>query len=129
MPVNKFIAATNANDVIPKFIESGEMNLKPSVATLSNAMDVGNPSNFVRILEIFQQNFPALKEKVKAISVSDKTTAKTMREVFEKYNYVLDPHGAVGFHIDEGEQQRVQLLHGSDYLGAAPARTCQPEAG
>ena len=101
LPVNKFIAATNANDVIPKFIESGEMNLKPSVATLSNAMDVGNPSNFVRILEIFQQNFPALKEKVKAISVSDETTAKTMREVFEKYNYVLDPHGAVGFHALE----------------------------
>ena len=101
LPVNEFIAATNANDVIPRFIESGEMILKPSVATLSNAMDVGNPSNFVRILEIFQQNFPALKAKVKAASVSDETTTRTMREVFEKYNYVLDPHGAVGFHALE----------------------------
>jgi threonine synthase len=97
LPVNKFIAATNANDLIPRFMENGEMNLKPSIPTLSNAMDVGNPSNFVRILEIFEQNFPALKEKVIAISISDETTAETMREVFEKYNYILDPHGAVGF--------------------------------
>ena len=97
LPVKKFIAACNANDVIPNFLETGEMQTKPSVATLSNAMDVANPSNFVRILEIFQQNFPDLKSKMFAVSVSNETTATTMREVFEKYNYILDPHGAVGF--------------------------------
>ncbi len=97
LPVKKFIAATNANDVIPRFMLNGEMMLKPSIATLSNAMDVGNPSNFVRILEIFGRDFLNLKEKLVAVSVSDEKTTETMREVFEKYNYVLDPHGAVGF--------------------------------
>jgi len=74
------------------------MEIKPSVATLSNAMDVANPSNFVRILEIFDNDYLNLKEKMEAVSVSDETTAATMREVFQKYEYVLDPHGAVGFY-------------------------------
>ena len=98
LPCEKFIAATNANDVIPKFLENGKMEIKPSVATLSNAMDVANPSNFARILEIFGQDYLNLKEKMEATSVTDETTAATMREVFEKYGYVLDPHGAVGFY-------------------------------
>ncbi len=101
LPVAKFIAATNANDVIPRFMENGEMNLQPSVATLSNAMDVGNPSNFVRILEMFDQKYLSLKEKMVSVSVSDEATKNTMREVFEKYKYVLDPHGAVGFYALE----------------------------
>ena len=101
LPCEKFIAATNTNDVIPRFLESGEMQEKQAVATLSNAMDVANPSNFVRILEIFQQNFPALKEKLESVSISDETTAETMREVYEKYDYILDPHGAVGFYALE----------------------------
>jgi len=98
LPVSKFIAATNANDVIPNFLQSGKMKTKLSVPTLSNAMDVANPSNFVRILEIFENDFPNLKENLDAVSVSDEITANVMREVFEKYGYVLDPHGAVGFY-------------------------------
>ncbi len=101
LPCTKFIAACNANDVIPNFLESGKMENKPSVATLSNAMDVGNPSNFVRILEIFGQDYLNLKEKMESVSVSDEMTANTMREVFKKYNYILDPHGAVGFYALE----------------------------
>lgn len=101
LPCEKFIAACNANDVIPNFLQCGKMENKPSVATLSNAMDVGNPSNFVRILEIFEQDYLNLKEKMEAISVSDEMTANTIREVFEKYNYILDPHGAVGFYALE----------------------------
>lgn len=98
LPCEKFIAACNANDVIPRFLQSGEMIQKSSVATLSNAMDVANPSNFVRILEIFDNDYLNLKEKMASVSVSDEVTAETMREVFEKYKYVLDPHGAVGFY-------------------------------
>lgn len=98
LPCEKFIAATNANDVIPKFLQTGEMIKQSSVPTLSNAMDVANPSNFVRILEIFDNNYLNLKETLEAVSVSDETTAATMREVYEKYGYVLDPHGAVGFY-------------------------------
>ncbi|MCD9186527.1 MAG: threonine synthase [Pyrinomonadaceae bacterium] len=101
LPCEKFIAATNANDVIPNFLQTGKMEDKKSVATLSNAMDVANPSNFVRILEIFDNDFLNLKEKMESVSVSDEITAKTMREVHAKYGYVLDPHGAVGFYALE----------------------------
>jgi len=101
LPCEKFIAATNANDVIPNFLNTGKMETKSSVATLSNAMDVANPSNFVRILEIFDNDFLNLKEKMESVSVSDETTAETMREVYAKYDYVLDPHGAVGFYALE----------------------------
>jgi threonine synthase len=97
LPVKKFIAACNANDVVPNFVQSGKLESKPSVATLSNAMDVGNPSNFVRVLEIFDNDYVDLKEKMPAVSISDELTRQTMLEVFEKYNYMLDPHGAVGF--------------------------------
>ena len=101
LPCRKFIAATNANDVIPQYLLNGKMETKSSVPTLSNAMDVGNPSNFVRILEMFAGDYLNLKEKLEAVSVSDETTAETMKTVYEKHGYVLDPHGAVGFYALE----------------------------
>ena len=97
LPVKKFIAACNANDVVTRFLNTADYDPRPSVPTLSNAMDVGSPSNFVRILEIFNQNFVDLKEKLESVSISDETTAATLREVYEKHDYVLDPHGAVGY--------------------------------
>ncbi|MGI8469911.1 MAG: threonine synthase [Pyrinomonadaceae bacterium] len=98
LPCEKFIAATNANDAIPKFMEKGEMEIKSSVQTFSNAMDVANPSNFARILEMFDNDYLNLKEIMNATSVSDEATAATMLEVYQKYGYILDPHGAVGFY-------------------------------
>ena len=68
-----------------------------AVATLSNAMDVGNPSNFIRILEIFHHQFPDLAKNLSSYSISDEETMATIKEVYEKANYVLDPHGAVGY--------------------------------
>ncbi|CAN5412828.1 threonine synthase [soil metagenome] len=97
LPVEKFIAACNANDVVPRFLQNADYEPRRSIATLSNAMDVGAPSNFVRILEIFGNKFVDLKERVESVSISDETTAETMREVYEQYNYILDPHGAVGY--------------------------------
>lgn len=97
LPVAKFIAACNANDVVPRFMQTADYEPRPSIATLSNAMDVGAPSNFVRILEIFGNKFIDLKERLEAVSVSDETTAETMREVYSQCNYILDPHGAVGY--------------------------------
>lgn len=97
LPCEKFIAATNANGIIPNFLQSGHLQPKPSVATLSNAMDVGNPSNFVRVLEIFDNDYLNLKKKMEAASISDEETCETMREVYKTYGYILDPHGAVGF--------------------------------
>lgn len=97
LPVKRFIAACNANDVVPRFMRTGDLEPRSAIATLSNAMDVGNPSNFVRILEIFQNDFRDLKDKVEAVSISDESTAGTMHEVFQNHNYILDPHGAVGY--------------------------------
>ena len=85
LPVQKFIAACNANDVVPRFLQTSNYEPRPSVATLSNAMDVGAPSNFVRILEIFDNNFVDLKSKIEAFSVSDEQTRATMLEVYAKY--------------------------------------------
>ncbi len=97
LPVQEFVAACNANDAVPKFFETGVYESRPSVATLSNAMDVGDPSNFVRILELFKKDTDSLKRVMSAVSVSDERTVKTMREVHSNYGYVLDPHGAVAY--------------------------------
>jgi len=97
LPVAKFIAACNANDVVPRFLQTESYVPKASVPTLSNAMDVGAPSNFVRILEIFDNNFIDLKQVLESVSISDEVTAKTIADVYAQCNYILDPHGAVGF--------------------------------
>ena len=97
MPAEHFIAACNANAVVPQFMRTGEYAPRKAVATLSNAMDVGDPSNFVRVLEIFNNEFPRLKETLSAASVSDEETAATMKQVYVRSGYVLDPHGAVGY--------------------------------
>lgn len=97
LPVSHFIAACNANRVVPDFFETGDYTPKPSVSTLSNAMDVGDPSNFVRILEIFGRDNDELRKSMSAVSVADERTAETMRYVHSNYDYVLDPHGAVAY--------------------------------
>jgi threonine synthase len=97
LPVHKFIAACNANDVVPAFLQTGRYAPKAAQATLSNAMDVGDPSNWVRIMELFGQQTPTLKEKLVATSISDATTEATILDVWNTYGYMLDPHGAVGY--------------------------------
>lgn len=97
LPVEHFIAACNANDIIPSYLHSGKYSPKEAVSTLSNAMDVGNPSNFVRILEIFEKEFTALKDKLSSYSITDDETKQTIEKVYKEYKYILDPHGAVGY--------------------------------
>jgi threonine synthase len=97
LPVAHFIAACNANDIVPNFMQSQQYQPKAAVATISNAMDVGNPSNFVRILELFHQQFPQLKEKFSSVSITDEETKQTMKRVYYELQYTLDPHGAVGY--------------------------------
>ncbi len=97
LPVKHFIAACNANDTVPHFLETGKYEPGQAVATISNAMDVASPSNFVRIMEIFQQQVPELKKIVSAYSVSDANTKETIKKVFDEQQYLLDPHGAVGY--------------------------------
>jgi len=97
LPVKHFIAACNANDVVTDFLKTQVLTPKKAVATISNAMDVGNPSNFVRILEIFNHQFPELQSTLSAVSVSDKETTEIIQAVYHQAQYLLDPHGGVGY--------------------------------
>ena len=97
LPVKQFIASTNINATVPEFLESGEYNPKPSHATISNAMDVGDPSNFVRILEIFNKETDNLKEVFNSYSFTDDETRAMMQHLYKDHKYIADPHGAVGY--------------------------------
>jgi threonine synthase len=97
MPVAHFIAACNANSVVPDYLRTGRYEPAKAKATLSNAMDVGDPSNFIRVLELFNHQFEPLKQMMSSESISDDETAGTIASVYLKHKYLLDPHGAVGF--------------------------------
>ncbi len=97
LPVDHFIAATNANDVVPSYLKTGIYQTRPSVRTLSNAMDVGAPSNFVRMLDLYGKDWHQMKAKISGYSYNDVETEASVREVFSHYNYTIDPHGAVGY--------------------------------
>jgi len=97
LPISKFIAAANANKVFPDYIKNGKFIPAPTIKTISNAMDVGNPSNFERITSIFLNNDENVRKVIFSDSFSDKKTYEAMGEVYKKYSYMIDPHGAVGY--------------------------------
>lgn len=97
MPVKHFVASTNVNDTVPQFMQTKEYNPKPSTATISNAMDVGDPSNFIRIRHLFQDNFDTLKENLSSYPFTDDETKKALKEIHNINGYIADPHGAVGY--------------------------------
>ncbi len=97
LPIKHFIAACNANDTVPDFFNTGIYAPKKAIATISNAMDVSDPSNFVRILEMFNNENTNLKNRLSSTSITDTETKKTLLQVFKKHNYLLDPHGAVAY--------------------------------
>ncbi len=97
LPVHHFIAACNANDVVPVFMQTEKYEPKKAVPTISNAMDVGNPSNFIRVLELFDHHFINLQKVLSSCSITDEETTATLKSVYQKNKYLLDPHGAVGY--------------------------------
>ncbi len=97
MPVQQFIAATNVNDTVPQFMKTGTYAPKPSKATISNAMDVGDPSNFIRIRHLFQDDLSQLEKQLTSYSFTDIETRKALLDIYQKTGYVADPHGAVGY--------------------------------
>ncbi len=97
LPVHHFLAATNANDVVPAYLSGGMYVPRPSVRTLSNAMDVGNPSNFARMLDLYGSTWNTMRSDITGYCASDAETQKAMIDVDSRYQYVMDPHGAVGF--------------------------------
>ncbi|MBK8945125.1 MAG: threonine synthase [Ignavibacteriae bacterium] len=96
LPISKFIAATNKNDVFTKYINDGNFNPQSSIETLSNAMDVGDPSNFVRILDLYRNNHSLISDIIFSKSFSDEETLNKIQELHDDNNYIIDPHGAVG---------------------------------
>ncbi len=95
LPVKQFIAGANRNDVVPRYLNSGKYEPKATIQTISNAMDVGNPSNFQRMLDLFSEK--EIREKVKGYAFTDEHTLEIMKKVYTENDYLLDPHGAVGY--------------------------------
>ena len=96
-PIAQIIAATNVNDVVPNYLKTGHYHPKPSITTLSNAMDVGNPSNFSRILSLYGSTWNKIKQHILGYSFQDKEITAAITTIHQLYNYIMDPHGAVGF--------------------------------
>lgn len=99
LPGVHFMVATNANDVVPQFLNGSDYNPRASVSTVSNAMDVGHPSNFERLQSIFDNNDASIREALPGYSVDDDTTRTVIRKVWEKHRYLVDPHTATGLEV------------------------------
>lgn len=97
LPISHFVASNNVNNVVTRYLISELYEPKPSIQTISNAMDVGAPSNFIRIQEIYKNKFDVLKENISSYSFTDNETKDAMLEIYNNFNYVADPHGAVGY--------------------------------
>jgi threonine synthase len=97
LPLTHFVASTNANDTIPRFLENGIYDAKPSIATISNAMDVGNPSNFVRIQEMYNNNSSEFEKDFSSYTYTDEETKFAMKNIYTNSGYIAEPHGAVGY--------------------------------
>ena len=102
--------------------QSGIYQAKDAIATLSNAMDVGNPSNFIRIMELFSNDYPQIKEHLTAYSISDALTAQTIADVYKDFNYLLDPHGAVAYYALNNYQQSLSNSKGFFLETAHPVK-------
>jgi threonine synthase len=97
LPLKTFVVATNANDIIPKYLETGTYEPRQSIHTASNAMDVGTPSNFERIQALYQSNLSTMSNELKGYAITDEETMSAIDRVFAEHHYLLDPHGAVGY--------------------------------
>ena len=97
LPIKRFIAANNANDIFYKYLKSGKYEPKPSIQTLANAMDVGDPSNFARILDLYGNSHERITSLINGATYSDERISETMQECYKSSGYILDPHGACGY--------------------------------
>ncbi|MDG2371227.1 MAG: threonine synthase [Flavobacteriaceae bacterium] len=97
LPINHFLACTNLNNVVPRYLDSGIYMPNDTIKTISNAMDVGNPSNFIRVQKVFNNDIAKLKKNISGYSFNDNETKKCIKNVYNKSNYILDPHGAIGY--------------------------------
>jgi threonine synthase len=108
LPILHFVASTNVNDTVPRFLKSGKYDPKPSIATISNAMDVGNPSNFIRIQELYKNDLEAFKKDFSSYDYSDEETRVAMINIYKQNGYIAEPHGAVGYLGLKEEMQKLK---------------------
>lgn len=97
LPVKRFIAANNNNDIFFEYLKTGKYNPRPSIQTIANAMDVGDPSNFVRILDLYNHSVEEIRKDISGFWYNDESIAKTLKTAFDQTGYLLDPHGACGY--------------------------------
>ncbi|MEZ4972182.1 MAG: threonine synthase [Cyclobacteriaceae bacterium] len=97
LPIHQFVASTNINDIVPFYLDNGKFNPRPSIQTISNAMDVGNPSNFARMLALFQDDYHEMSKMIRGYAFTDDETRDAMKTVDKGSGYTLDPHGAIGY--------------------------------
>lgn len=109
LPFKKFLVVNNMNDTVLKYYETGVLKAQTTIQTLSTAMDIGNPSNFIRILKVFNNNHDELKKVIKVLKVTDQETIETIKKVHKEYGYILDPHTAVAWNGAEKDND-------SDYI-------------
>ncbi len=103
LPVKRFIAANNRNDIFYQYLKTGEYNPRPSVATIANAMDVGDPSNFARIIDLYKGSHEAICADISGAAYTDEQIRETVKRAYEETGYLLDPHGACGYRaLEEG---------------------------
>ncbi|EGK00981.1 threonine synthase [Dysgonomonas gadei] len=105
LPVTRFIAANNSNDIFYKYLQTGEYNPRPSVQTIANAMDVGNPSNFVRVLDLYGKSLNEIKRDISGEWYNDDCIKKIVKATYDETGYLLDPHGACGYQALKDELQ------------------------
>ena len=121
LPIDRFIAATNVNDIIPQYLKTGKYIPKPSIFTISNAMDIGDPSNFARILEIHDGNWEGVKKSLAGFSFTDEETKTGMKDVITKTGYLMEPHGTIGY-MALKEYQKTHDVQGIVLETAHPAK-------
>ena len=97
LPIKRFIAANNRNDIFLQYLQTGQYNPRPSISTIANAMDVGDPSNFARVIDLYSNSHEAIKAEISGVSYNDEQIAVTLKTCFDETGYLLDPHGACGY--------------------------------
>ncbi len=134
LPVKRFIAANNRNDIFLQYLNTGVYTPRPSIQTIANAMDVGDPSNFARVLDLYGNSHEGIVEDISGFSYNDEQIAKTVRDVFEKTGYLLDPHGACGYQAlkDNSKVNEtgvfLETAHPAKFLETVEAIISQPVA-
>ena len=122
LPVHTFLSVNNLNDVVASYLLTGKFSPRPSVPTIANAMDVGDPSNFVRILDLFNGNYEWITEHLQGFSYTDKEIRDTIGEVYKRSAYLLDPHGATGYQAARSYRKEHPEMTGIFMETAHPAK-------